>query len=341
MKHIYSWSVILAAFLMIIACTGLTSPIPVLTDTATLPPGRLQTIVETATPFLPKTSQSSTAIPVLLPSETGAPTILPQPSSTIAAILSPVITSPQIITLADHLSQPDDLLLAPDGSIYISDVGDGTVRRYTQAGGLQPLLSGLNEPEGMVLLPDGSLIIAEQGRNRLLRYNLAAQSLTPFLDLRNTTGQAGVDGLAWDASSQTIILPDSPNGTVLRVSTDAKTVTQIASGFVRPTGAWVEPDGSILVTDEYGNALDRIHTDGRVEKLGLFSTPDDVIEDGMGNIFVVTLGDNAIHFISEATHQDFILAGAVGGPQGIIFDAGGNLIVTNPVNHRLIKLVIH
>jgi sugar lactone lactonase YvrE len=324
MKRIYPSLVILAAFLLVIACATLASPAP--NPPATFPPSPVQT---------------DTAAGALLPTETGTATPAPLPTATVDKAAFPVIANPQIITLADHLSEPDDLLLASDGSIYLSDVGDGTVRRYTQDGGLQLILSGLSEPEGMVNLPDGSLIIAEQGKNRLIRYDPGTQSLTPFLALRNTTGQAGVDGLAWDAYSQTIILPDSPNGTILRISSDAQTVTQIASGFTRPTGAWVEPDGSILVVDEYGNSLDRIHPDGNVEKLGVFSIPDDVIEDSSGNIFVVTLGDNAVHFISETTHQDAILASQILDPQGLIFDSDGGLIVTDPGNHRLIKLVIH
>ena len=246
--------------------------------------------------------------------------------------------------LATNLPGPDDLLLAPDGSIYLSDVNDGTIRRYTPASGLQIYLPGLNEPEGMVFLPDGSLIIAEQGRNRLVRFDPITRTLTPFLILRNTTNQAGVDGIVLDSHNQdvlTLIVPDSPNGTVLRVSLDGKTVTVIASGFTRPTGAWVEADGSILVTDEYGNSLDRIRPDGTIEKLVALPTPDDVIEDASGNIFVNTLGDNAIHLISADTKQDSILSGGLGGPQGIIFDSDGNLIVADPGNHQLVKLVIH
>ena len=145
----------------------------------------------------------------------------------------------------------------------------------------------------------------------------------------------------WDAYSQTIIIPDSPNGTILRASPDGKTVTQLASGFARPTGAWVEPDGSILVVDENGNSLSRIHPDGSIEKLAFLSIPDDVIEDSSGNILVVTLGDNAIHLIMKGTSQNTTLATRLGGPQGIIFTVDGNLIVTDPGNHRLIKLIIH
>ena len=297
-------------------------------------------IVACETPATPTSSLPATIPPSPLPTGTAIATTT-IPVATPTATMSPFIAVPQIILLADHLSNPDDLLLAPDGSIFLSDVGDGSIRRYTNARGLQLVLSGLVEPEGMVILPDGSLVIAEQGKNRLVRYNLSTQTLTPFLDLTNTTGQAGVDGLVWDAYSQTIIIPDSPNGTILRASPDGKTVTQLASGFARPTGAWVEPDGSILVVDENGNSLSRIHPDGSVEKLAVLPIPDDVIEDNSGNILVVSLGDNAIHLIMKGTSQNTTLATRLGGPQGIIFTVDGNLIVTDPGNHRLIKLIIH
>jgi sugar lactone lactonase YvrE len=313
MRHVYQALFIVIAVLLITACENTVTAMPA--QPATLTPS----------PVVPTSTTTATATPV----------------ATFTATLSPIITVPQVVLLADHLSNPDDLLLAPDGSIYISDVGDGTIKRYTNASGLQLVLSGLVEPEGMVILPDGSLVIAEQGKNRLVRYNLNTQTLTPFLEMTNTTGQAGVDGLAWDAHSQTIVVPDSPNGTILRVSPDGKTVTQIASGFARPTGAWVEPDGSILVVDENGNSLNRIHPDGSVEKLAVLSIPDDVIEDNNGNILVVTLGDNAVHLISRDTGQNITLAVRLSGPQGIIFAGDGNLVVTDPGNHRLIKLIIH
>ena len=270
-------------------------------------------------------------------------TAAPAPTSSSTATITPfptVILNPRVIILAENLPEPDDLLFGPDGSIYISDVGDGTIRRYTQDGKLEVILSGLNEPEGMVILPDGSLVIAEQGENRLIRYDLINKTLQSFLQLTNHTSQLGVDGLAYDAQTQTIIAPDSPNGTVLRVSADGKTVSTIASGFARPTGAWVEADGSILVVDENGNSLNRIHRDGRIEKLADLSIPDDVIEDANGNIFVNTIGDNAIHLISAEAHQDSILVSDIIDPQGIIFDTDGNLIVTDPGHHRLIKIFI-
>jgi sugar lactone lactonase YvrE len=210
-----------------------------------------------------------------------------------------------VLVLANNLPEPDDLVLAPDGSVYISDVTEGTIKQYTRAGQLNQILSGLSAPEGMAFVPDGSLIIAEQGKNRLIRYDFRSNTFAPFLGLVNHTNNLGIDGIIWDGSN--LIVPDSPNGTVLEVSQDGKIVRQLCSGLARPTGAWVEPDGNLLIADENGNAVMRLHKDGILEKIAALSIPDDVIEDPNGNIFVVTLGDDAIHVITAPGKEDVVL----------------------------------
>jgi sugar lactone lactonase YvrE len=246
---------------------------------------------------------------------------------------------PQVVVLADNLPEPDDLVLAPDGSVYISDVTEGTIKQYMQAGELKLILSGLSAPEGMAFVPDGSLIIAEQGANRLIRYDFISKSPMPLLDLPNHTQNLGVDGILWDGSH--LIVPDSPNGTVLEVSLDERFVQQLSSGLARPTGAWSEPDGSLLIADENGNAVWRLHKDGTLEKIAAFSVPDDVIEDQAGNIFVITLGDDAVHVLAAQNKEDVVLVNGLADPQGLIFDATGNLIVTDSGHHQLIKVFIH
>ena len=282
----------------------------------------------------------------LTPTPTAAPvtetfTPLPFPTATIVPTTTPapLILNPQIIVLAENFLEPDDLVLAPDGSIYISDVTEGTIKAYTRDGQLNLILSGLSAPEGMAFLPDGSLVIAEQGNNRLIRYDFQSKTLLPFLDLPNRTNNLGVDGIIFDGTN--LIVPDSPNGTVLEVSVDGKTVRQLASGLVRPTGVWIEPDGNLLIADEYGNAVIRLRPDGSLEKIADFSIPDDVIEDPNGNIFVVTLGDNAIHLITALDKEDIVLVNGLADPQGIIFDLDGNLIVTDSGHHQLLKVIIH
>jgi sugar lactone lactonase YvrE len=301
--------------LMIFSACGILTPAPLRASPTPLnPTPTIAPVTETFTPLPPPT-----------------PTIVP------TATLAPLNLNPQIIVLAENFLEPDDLVLAPDGSIYISDVREGTIKQYTREGQLNLILSGLSAPEGMAFLPDGSLVIAEQGNNRLVRYDFQVKTLLPFLDLPNNTNNLGVDGIIFDGTN--LIVPDSPNGTVLEVSLDGKTVRQLASGLVRPTGAWVEPGGNLLIADEYGNAVFRLHQDGALEKVADFSIPDDVIADTSGNIFVVTLGDDAVHVLTA--NQDVILVSGLNNPQGIIFDADGNLIVSDSGTRRLLKVLIH
>ena len=172
--------------------------------------------------LLPASPTPLTPAPTALPvTETFTPLPLPSPTLIPTATLAPLNLNPQVILLAENFLEPDDLVLAPDGSIFISDVTEGTIKQYTQAGMLNLILSGLSAPEGMAFLPDGSLIIAEQGTNRLIRYDFATNTYAPFLDLVNHTNNLGVDGILWDGSH--LIVPDSPNGTVLEVSAAGKT----------------------------------------------------------------------------------------------------------------------
>ncbi len=243
--------------------------------------------------------------------------------------------------LAQNLGLPDDLLLAPDQSIYFSDVGDGTVKRLDPDGKISVVISKLQEPEGMVWLPDGSLVLAEQGKNRLLRFDFNTKQLTTFIRLENKTGHAGIDGIVFDPMTRTIVVPDSPNGTLLRVSGDGKNSQIVAHGMVRPTGADIEPDGNILVADENGNAVRRVPASGGAPQLvARVLVPDDVVVDANGNIYINTLGDGAIHRIDARTGRDQILWRGLSNPQGLIFDADGNLIVSDPGNHRIVKIII-
>jgi sugar lactone lactonase YvrE len=248
-----------------------------------------------------------------------------------------------VALVAGNLRDPDDLALGPDGRIYVSDVRAGSVLRIEPDGSTTVVVTGLREPEGMVFLPGGDLIIAEQGTNRLVRYDPVSRTTAPFLALPNTTGKMGVDGIALDdhiPGQPSLIVPDSPEGTVLRVSLDGKQVQTIGRGLVRPVAAWVEPDGNILIADEFGNRLARLRADGSLSTLARLPEPDDVIEDAAGHIYVNTLSDGAIHEVDATTGASRIVERGLIMPQGLAFSAGGALLASDPGRGRVVRVAL-
>ena len=298
--------------------------------------------------------QPSTALTaqVTVPSASPLATALPEAPPTSPPAKSPTAPPPRtpgpvrfrgLAVLAEGLDAPDDLLLGPDGSIYVSNIGDGTVRLINPDGKIQVIARGLHEPEGMIMLPDGTLVIAEQGTNRLVRVDSTTGRVHALLGLRNTTGLPGVDGITLDTlpgKPGSIIIPDSPNGRLLRASLDGTRIQTIAGGFLRPTGAFIEPGGSILVADEDAGEVIRLHPDGSREVLARMSLADDVIEDPVGNIFAISISEGTVHLVSAAGEPDLVIVSGLSSPQGICFDAHGDLVVAEAGKNRLVRLQI-
>ncbi|MCR4332823.1 MAG: hypothetical protein NUV34_09020, partial [Sulfuricaulis sp.] len=74
----------------------------------------------------------------------------------------------EVNIVVDDLDEPDQVEIAPDGSLWITeDTRDGRLLRLKD-GALETVLSGLRSPQGMAFGSDGSVWLAERGRQRLL-----------------------------------------------------------------------------------------------------------------------------------------------------------------------------
>ena len=292
--------------------------------------------------LLSSCAQSSSP-PVAAPTTTATPaaSITLTPTGTVdrTPVATATTAAPQHYTAHVILSggaRPDDLVFDQQGRLLFSDFYNGTVSRVNNDGSVTRILSGLAGPEGLVVLADGTLIIAEQHPNRIL--SLAPGSHSPAV-LRNLPGtpstarcKDGVDNIAFDATTQTLIVPDSPIGKVYRMSLDGKTLTLLASGIVRPVGAAVDAQGTIYVADECGAAIWSITPAGKTTRTGGFGMPDDVAFDQHGNILVIDLQPSihALVRMNLATGRREILAsrGFI-EPQGIVIDSHDDIFVSD------------
>lgn len=265
----------------------------------------------------------------------------PTPTPTPAA---PLRYNSQVL-LSSNAARPDDLIFDTQGNLLFSDPHNNFIGRLDTANHtFTKIYQGIQGPEGLVILSDGTLIVAEQNTQRILAYKPGATTPTVLRTLPGTPSTAtckdGVDSIAFDQTTQTLIIPDSPTGEVYRMSTDGKTFTLLASGFVRPVGATVDSQGTIYVADECGGAVGRITRDGNKSSIGGFGMPDDVAFDPQGNLLVIDLAP-AIHSlirVNLASGQRTVL-GSQGyiEPQGLIVDHNGDIFVSDDFSNTIVE----
>jgi hypothetical protein len=281
-----------------------------------------QTSPTTAVPT--KTATATPTVPTITPTLTTGGT----PDTTPTHYTSRVILSGR--------RRPDDLAFDPQGHLVFSDYYNGTVSRLNTDGSVTVLVSGIAGPEGIVFLPDGTMIIAEQNTNRILSLAPGRQSLTVLRTLPGTPAgppcKDGVDGIALDSITNTLIIPDSPTGNVYRMSLDGKKLTLLASGIPRPVGAAVDQNGTVYVADECGGALWSIAANGKTSRMSGFGKLDDVAFDSHGNILVTDLlpSIHALIRIRRSTGKRETLAskGFI-EPQGLAVDKNDDIFVSD------------
>jgi len=243
-------------------------------------------------------------------------------------------------------ARPDDLTFDQQGRLLFSDFYNGTVSRINADGSVTTILRGLAGPEGLVVLSDGTLIIAVQRTNSIVSLAPGANSPTLLRKLPGTPSTAsckdGVDGIAFDPTTQTLIIPDSPTGVVYSMSVDGTKLTPLASGIVRPVGAAVDAQGTVYIADECGGAVWRIARDGQATRIGGFGMPDDVAFDQHGNMLVIDLAPSIhalIRMNLDTGARETLASRGYIEPQGLVIDNHGDIFVSDDYADKIVEYI--
>jgi hypothetical protein len=222
----------------------------------------------------------------------------------------------------DSLTMRSGIAVALDGTVFVADTLNGTIRSIAGAASSEPGIVRsvvgrfgprqnfeLVEPLGLALDRAGNLYIADRGANAVLMLHAAASATPGALEiLAHVVSPASV-GVTLDGSKVFAASPDTGsiveiNATTRSISTAAISPSQLfvanqqgaGGGRIIPTGLAVDGAGNVFVSfSGPGGGLDQIWrldaTSGKVTPAARgLTSPGEIAFDSNGNLFIADQG---------------------------------------------------
>lgn len=153
--------------------------------------------------------------------------------------VDPATRKVSVLAHEPAMSQPNDLAIAPDGSIYLSDPdwaeGTGRLWRATPAGDVELLGEGMGTTNGIEVSPDGHyLYVNESVQRRLWRYRIDAGGGLSAKQLLRTWDDHGLDGMRFGPDGLLYVTRHG-KGTVEAVTPGGAFAYEVALAGAKPS----------------------------------------------------------------------------------------------------------
>jgi hypothetical protein len=268
-----------------------------------------------------------------VPTPMAIATPTPAVKSTLADCAAPVNRSALHIVHRFSVS-PDDIAIDDSGRLWVSAREADQLIGMSPDGSAVTVTTVTGGPEG-VAVAGSALYVAQQNVN-------AIEQVTPLrrnvVTLPNHTTNAGIDGISVGTTSQSLLVPDSPNGTLLEVSLVGPPSPRVlASHLGRPVAATTGPAGVIFVANESSPGLVVVTAAGAVTAIGGFTDLDEVVAYA-GLLYVTELNRHDVVAVDPASGASRTLAVSLPAPQGLAVTADGTLEIVDGTTNTLYSL---
>jgi DNA-binding beta-propeller fold protein YncE len=228
-----------------------------------------------------------------------------------------------------QFQRPRDLVVAPDGSLYVADTDNHRIQHLDANGAVLqtwgsfadlskgPAPGGtFFEPWGIALGLDGSIYVADTWNHRIQKFTADGE----FITMWGYFGQAEAPEALWGPrdvavdSQGRVYVTDTGNKRIVVFDADGKPVTQFGSvglelgQFDEPVGVALGPEDQVYVADTWN------------QRVQVF------IQDSVGNFTPLNSWDIAGWYGQSLDNKPFLAA-----------DSQGNVFVTDPEAPRVLE----
>ncbi len=235
------------------------------------------------------------------------------------------------------LNYPWFIATGPDGSLFIAEAFNNTIRRVAPDGTITTLAGReryagdggnasnaiLNDPVGVALDTQGNVFVSEYAGAGRIRKIDSVGVITTYASGITAPGMLAADGKGnlYFIDGNTVWL-GTPDGTLTKVAgggQDAQAATlnggpALSAAFVSPQGLTVDDSGNIYIADTFHNMIRKVSPDGMIRTVA---------------------GTGAFGFGGDGGPA---VAARLSRPEGLAIDPKGNLYVADHLNYRVRRI---
>jgi hypothetical protein len=227
----------------------------------------------------------------------------------------------------DSLTERSGVAIAADGTLFIADTANSTIRRVSGPASSEPgiirSIAGrfapaenvaLDSPLGLALDRAGNLYIADHSAGTVLKLPAAASDTPGALEILAHVISPASIAVTQDGARVYVASPET--GSVYAIDTTATNISAVALPLTA-SGLFASPGAA-----------------GARAKL----IPAGLAVDRAGNLFVSDAAQNRILRVDAASGRVSLAADHFLSPGEIAFDAAGNLYAADQVRHQIVVI---
>ena len=263
------------------------------------------------------------------------------------------------IAQSGHFSYPQFIAVGDDGSIYVSDLGNKRVQKFSSNGeyitewGKSGKQSGeFHYPSGIAVSED-SVFVADRDLNRIQKFSTDGEFKAEWGEKGKHNGQLFFpNGIA--VNNGTVYVADTGNQRIQMFSTDGEFISTFGSSglgegqFLTVVGIDIDADGNVYVTDKGNKKIEKFSATGEwIQSFAFYSpnytfSPEAITVDSIGDMFIVNSANGRILHLSQNSNLNLNVFDQLGPYQksfdflsDITIGINGELLIVDSANHKI------